>query len=142
MMLDDIVGFMGEKDFVEFGLPYFPGTVRRADVAVKFFHNDAPCAKSIKYYPEIGINLYNPGIQTSLAEMRRLSGQRLTILGNIPPRDVLAQGTPDDVRAAVNKLLAETPDRSRLILSCAGGVPPGVSTENLQAFIEAARANG
>ena len=23
MMLDDIVGFMGEKDFVEFGLPYF-----------------------------------------------------------------------------------------------------------------------
>jgi uroporphyrinogen decarboxylase len=71
--------------------------------------------------------------------MRRLCDDRLTILGTIPPRDVLAQGTPDDVRAAVRRLLAETSDRSRLILSCAGGMPPGVSTENVHAFLEAAR---
>ena len=138
LMLDDIVGFMGEPDFVEFGLPCFR-ELYDVKVVVKFFHNDAPCAKSIKYYPEIGINLYNPGIQTSLAGMRQLSGNRLTILGNIPPRDVLARGAPDDVRAAVKKLLDEAKDRSRLILSCAGGVPPGVTTENLQAFLQASR---
>ena len=39
----------------------------RGDVAVKFFHNDAECAKSIGYYPEIGINLYNPGIFNTLS---------------------------------------------------------------------------
>jgi uroporphyrinogen decarboxylase len=139
LVLDDIVGFIGEKDFVEFGLPYLH-ELYDVNVSVKFFHNDAPCAKSIKYYPEFGVNLYNPGVQTSLTDMRRLSGNRLTVLGNIPPRDVLAQGTPDDVRAAVKKLLAEAKDRSRLILSCGGGVPPGVSTENLRAFMEAARA--
>ena len=138
LVLDDIVGFMGEKDFVAVGLPYLR-ELFATDVAVKFFHNDAACAKSIKYYPEIGINLYNPGIQTPLAEMRRLCGGKLTFLGTIPPRDVLAQGTPDGVRAAVRQLLADTPDRSRLILSCAGGVPPGVSTANLQAFLEAAK---
>jgi uroporphyrinogen-III decarboxylase len=138
MMLDDIVGFMGEADFVEFGLPYFR-ELYNVDVPVKFFHNDAPCAQSIRHYADIGINLYNPGVQTSLTEMRQLCGNRLTLLGNVPPRDVLAQGTPSDVRQAVKKVLAEAPDRSRLILSCAGGVPPGVSTENLQAFIEAAQ---
>jgi uroporphyrinogen decarboxylase len=69
-----------------------------------------------------------------------MSNNRLTILGNIPPRDVLAKGSPADVRAAVQKLLGETPDKSKLILSCAGGMPPGVSTENIRAFIEAARA--
>jgi uroporphyrinogen decarboxylase len=53
---------------------------------------------------------------------------------------VLANGLPSDVAAAVKKLLAETPDRSRLILSCAGGVPPGVSTENLRAFIAATQS--
>ena len=74
-----------------------------------------------------------------LPEMRRLSGGRLTILGNLPPRDVLAKGSPDDVRAAVKRLLEQTPDRSRLILSCAGGMPPGVSTENIRAFCEAAQ---
>ncbi len=105
---------------------------------MKFFHNDAECAKSIRYYPEIGINLYNPGIFNSLAELRQMSANQLAILGNIPPRDVLAKGSPAEVRAAVRKLLAETPDQSRLILSCAGGMPPGVSTENITAFIEAA----
>ena len=60
-LLDDIVGFIGEEDFKEFGLPYFK-ELYAADVAVKFFHNDAECAKSIGLYPEIGINLYNPGI--------------------------------------------------------------------------------
>ncbi|HTZ19491.1 MAG TPA: uroporphyrinogen decarboxylase family protein [Opitutaceae bacterium] len=138
LMLDDIVGFMGEKDFLAFGLPYLR-ELYATDVSVKFFHNDAACAKSIKYYAEAGINLYNPGIQTPLAEMRRLSDNRLTILGTIPPRDVLAQGTPADVRAAVQKLVADTPDRRRLILSCAGGMPMGVTTENVQAFIAAAR---
>jgi uroporphyrinogen-III decarboxylase len=137
-LLDDIVGFIGEQDFKEFGLPYFK-ELYAANVAVKFFHNDAECAKSIGYYPEVGINLYNPGIFNTLAELRQMSANRLTILGNIPPRDVLAKGSPADVAAAVKKLLAETADRSKLILSCAGGMPPGVSTENLRAFIQAAR---
>ena len=139
MLLDDIVGFLREADFVEFGRPYLR-ELYDVDVPVKFFHNDAPCAQSLRHYPDLGINLYNPGVQTSLTEMRRLCQNKLTILGNVPPRDVLAQGTPADVRKAVNKLLVEAQDRSRLILSCAGGVPPGVSTENLQAFIAAARS--
>jgi uroporphyrinogen decarboxylase len=137
-LLDDIVGLIGEQDFKEFGLPCFQ-ELYAADVAVKFFHNDAECAKSIGYYPEIGINLYNPGVFNTLAELRQMSAHRLAILGNIPPRDVLAKGTPADVAAAVRKLLAETTDKSKLILSCAGGVPPGVSTENLKAFIAAAK---
>jgi len=51
----------------------------------------------------------------------------------------LAEGSPDDVRVAVKRLLEQTPDRSRLILSCAGGMPTGVSTENIRAFREAAQ---
>jgi uroporphyrinogen-III decarboxylase len=134
LLLDDIVGFVGEKDFVELALPYLR-ELYESDVAVKFFHNDAPCAKSIRYYPEIGINLFNPGVQTSLPGLRSLSGNRLTILGTIPPLEVLARGTQEDVRAAVGQLLEHEQDRSRLIFSCAGGMPPGVSTENLQAFL-------
>jgi uroporphyrinogen-III decarboxylase len=138
-LLDDIVGFIGGDDFREFGLPYFK-EIYADGGTVKFFHNDAECAKSIGYYPEIGINLYNPGIFNTLAELRQMSANRLTILGNIPPRDVLAKGSPADVRAAVRQILRDTPDKSKLVLSCAGGMPPGVSTENIRAFAEEARA--
>jgi uroporphyrinogen-III decarboxylase len=137
-VLDDIVGFVGEEDFKAFGLPYLK-ELYAANVSVKFFHNDAECAKSIGYYADIGINLYNPGIFNPLAELRQMSANRLAILGNIPPRDVLANGSPAEVASAVKKLLTETADKSKLILSCAGGMPPGVSTENIQAFVEAGR---
>jgi uroporphyrinogen decarboxylase len=110
------------------------------ELAVKFFHNDARCEKSLPWYSDIGINLYNPGVFNTLAELRALSKNRLALLGNIPPRDVLAQGTPAEVHAAVTRLLTETTDHSRLILSCAGGMPPGVSTENLRAFVTAVQS--
>jgi uroporphyrinogen decarboxylase len=119
-------------------LPYF-NELYAVDRAIKFFHNDAECARSLRYYPEIGINLYNPGIYNTLPELRKMSDHRLAILGNIPPRDVLAKGTPAEVRAAVKKLLSDSEgDSSKLILSCAGGMPPAVSTENVRAFLEAA----
>ncbi|MBN2235698.1 MAG: hypothetical protein JW706_11165, partial [Opitutales bacterium] len=41
-LLDDIIGFMGEPEFREFGLPYFQ-ELYSAPVSVKFLHNDAPC---------------------------------------------------------------------------------------------------
>ena len=72
--------------------------------------------------------------------MRRLSNNRLTILGNVPPRDVLAKGSPDDVRAAVKKLKAEAGEGRRLVVSCAGGMPMGVSSENIRAMLDAIRA--
>jgi uroporphyrinogen-III decarboxylase len=139
LILDDIIGFLGEKDFLEFAFPYLR-ELYAADVAVKFFHNDAPCASSIRHYAGIGIQFFNPGIQNTIDELKEMCGNELTLLHGIPPRDVLAQGGPADVFAAVRRLLAETKDRCRLILSCGGGMPPHVSTENLRAFIEAARA--
>lgn len=134
LVLDDIVGFVGEKDFLEFGLPYLK-RVFAADVAVKFFHNDAPCKICAPHLPKAGINLLNFGIQHTLNDMKTWTGNKIALLGNIPPRDVLAQGTPDQVRDAVTTLLNGLNDRSRLILSCGGGIPPGVSTQNIETFI-------
>ena len=140
MVLDDLVGFMGEADFLEFGRPYLRELCSQRMSPVKFFHNDAPCAASLPHYADLGVNLYNPGIQTSLAGNAPHLGRTTDLpWATSLPRDVLAKGSPDDVRVAVKRLLEQTPDRSRLILSCAGGMPPGVSTENIRAFCAAAQ---
>ncbi len=137
-ILDDIAGFIGEADFKEFAFSYFR-ELFEADVAIKFFHNDAECAKSIRYYPELGINFYNPGVYNNIGELFSMSENKLAILGNIPPRDVLAKGTVSEVQRAVRTLCKQRPQGSRLVLSCAGGMPPGVTSENLKAFVEATR---
>ena len=60
------------------------------------------------------------------------------MLGNIPPRDVMAKGTADNIKDAVTGLVTSLSDRSNVILSCGGGMPPEVTTQQIQAFIEAA----
>lgn len=133
LLLDDIVGFVGTEEFKEFCLPYFK-ELYSAPVSVKFFHNDAECEASVAYYPEMGVNLYNPGIYTSINKIKELSKNQMAILGSIPPRDVLANGSPQDVSLAVKKQISELDTKEKLILSCAGGMPPGVKNENIIAF--------
>ncbi len=134
LVLDDLMGFVGTSDFVEFGLPYLK-RVFAADAAVKFFHNDAPAKVCAPFLAGAGINLFNFGIQHSLNEMKEWTGGKITLLGNLPPRDVLAQGTPEQVRTETIKMIRDLNDRSRLILSCGGGMPPGAPTENIEMFI-------
>jgi len=135
LMLDDIVGFIGEDDFLAFGFPYIKEIYDAAPSKVKFFHNDADFRVSVKHYPDMGVNLYNPGIQMGINEIKEVTNNRLTVLGSIPPRDVLAAGTPEQVKQATSAMLNGLKDKSRLILSCAGGMPPGVTTENIRALI-------
>jgi len=134
-LLDDIIGFIGGQEFRRFGLPYFK-ELFNADVAVKFLHNDAQCRVSVPFLPEIGVNLFNMGFDVSLNDIKTWTNNQVTLLGNIPPRDVLANGKPEDVVKSVTELLDSLEDKTRVILSCGGGLPPGVGTENLKAFIE------
>lgn len=139
LLLDDIIGFISGDQFAEFGLPYFM-ELYSAGVHIKFLHNDAGCMESVRYLPEMGVNLFNMGFDTDLNLLKELTGNRVTMLGNIPPRDVLARGSADDVRDAARALRKGLKDPSRVIFSCGGGMPPGVPTENIRAFIEAVQS--
>lgn len=138
MVLDDIIGFIGEDEFKEFGLPYLK-ELYSFDVSVKFLHNDAQCESSIVYLPEIGINLFNMAFDTNLNDLKLATSNKVTMLGNIPPRDVLANGSPADVANAVKKMKNTLQDPSRVLFSCGGGMPMGVKTENIEAFLKAVR---
>lgn len=139
LILDDIVGFLGEDDFNEMAMPYLSRIFQSLDVSVRFFHNDAAGLVCAPYLSQIGVNLFNFSYQHTLTEMKKLTKNTVTLLGNIPTRDVLAAGTPDDVRASVKAALDSVPDKSRIILSCGGGMPPGVPTENIEAFLSAVK---
>lgn len=134
-LLDDIVGFLGDDDIQKFVVPYLKNIYDQFDVPVKFFHNDAEGKVCAPYLEEIRINLFNYSFTHSIKEMRELCGEKVTLLGNIPPRDVLASGTPEEVAKAVVSSLGEVSNRKRIIMSCGGGMPPNVSTDNIRTFI-------
>jgi len=134
-ILDDIVGFLGKPDFESFVLPYLKKIYRAFNARVNFFHNDASGLVCAGYLREIGINLFNFSYNHPIEEIRALAGDSVTLLGNIPPRDVLALGTPADVEESVRAMIGPVSDKRKIIWSCGGGMPPEVSTENIRTFI-------
>jgi uroporphyrinogen decarboxylase len=134
LLLDDLVGVLRDDDFQRFALPYLKQIYGSRNVAVKFLHNDAHGLVTARHLATMGVNLFNFSFTHSLGDMRRHAGESVVLVGNVPPRDVLAQGTPDDVRRSVVESLESISDRRRVLLSAGGGVPPGVSTANLEAL--------
>jgi uroporphyrinogen decarboxylase len=136
-LLDDLIGFLGEKDFQVFVLPCFKRLFRAFPAPIRFLHNDAAGLVTARHLAEMRVNLFNFSHRHTLEVIRQLAGEQVTLLGNIPPRDLMAAGTPEQVRHWVRSTLAALPDPQRIILSCGGGMPPGVSTANLEAFCSA-----
>jgi uroporphyrinogen decarboxylase len=96
LVLDDIVGFLGDEDFNAFALPYLKQIFQTFEMPVKLFHNDAHGLVCAPYLDEIGANIFNFSFEHSIAQMRELAGDSVVLLGNIPPRDVLANGSPEE----------------------------------------------
>jgi uroporphyrinogen-III decarboxylase len=135
LLLDDIVGFIGEEDYKEFAQPYLQELFTGLGVSVRFFHNDSPCTASAPHLHDTGINLYNMGIDVTVKDLQGWTGGQVTLMGNIPPRDVLAAGTPEDVERAVEAQFRSLSDTRRILFSCGGGMPPKAPTDNIRAFV-------
>lgn len=141
LVLDDIAGMMSARDYQEFAAPYLKEVFDAFPGAVKVFHNDTDNPVSYPLLPALGIHVFNFTHLQPLAKVRQLVGPALCLLGNVPPLDVLAQGTPEQVRDAVNACLRQHPARSRLILSAGGGTSPGTPAANIRALLDAAKAS-
>ena len=139
LLLDDIIGFVGETEFNEFVVPYFRRIFDTTSPKVRFLHNDADGLITAGKLREMGINMFNFSFNHSLGKIRELSGPEVILVGNIPPRDVLASGTPFQVEEAVNKAFGEINIHDRIIWSAGGGMPPDVRDENINAFITAVK---
>ncbi len=136
LILDDIVGFIGEEECKEFAVPYIKRIFSSFDSRLNFFHNDAQGLISSPFLKEMGVNLFNFSFEHSLKQIRELAGPEVALIGNLPPRDVLAAGTPEQVKQETEKMVKEFGDKNRIIWSCGGGMPPDVTTGNINAFKE------
>ena len=139
LLLDDIVGFVGEEECKEFVVPYIKRCFGAIDSKIGFFHNDAFGLTCAPFLKEMGVNLFNFAFDHPINQIRELAGAEVALIGNLPPRDVLAAAKPQEVYAATQAMMREAVDHSRMVWSCGGGIPQNVSTENLEAFVKAVK---
>ncbi|NMD03398.1 MAG: uroporphyrinogen decarboxylase, partial [Bacteroidales bacterium] len=137
LVLDDIIGFVGEIEFREFVIPYFKKIFDCTGAKARFLHNDADGLITAANLKEMGINMFNFSFNHSMGEIRSLAGPEVILVGNVPPRDVMASGSPEQVDEAVRKACSEITPHERIIWSVGGGMAPEVKNENIDAFIKA-----
>ncbi|MEI6679454.1 MAG: uroporphyrinogen decarboxylase family protein [Mariniphaga sp.] len=137
LLLDDIVGFVGEEECREFVVPYLKRAFEAIPTEVRFFHNDAFGLVCAPFLAEMGVNLFNFAFGHPIDQIRALAGPEVALIGNLPPRDVLGAGSPAEVYAATQQMMKEVTDWNRIIWSCGGGMPQNVPTANINAFVSA-----
>jgi len=94
---------------------------------------------------DAGIDAYNP-IQPDagmdIAEMKRVYGDKICLIGNIDCAHLLPFGTPDQVDEAVKKCIAQASPRGGHIISSSNTIHSKVKPENFLSMIKAAKKYG
>jgi len=138
MVLEDLMGFLGEGDFAEFAQPYMTTIFSTLDVPVRMLHNDAFGLVTARHLAEMGVNLFNFSFEHPVSEIRALTGPNVALMGNVPPRDVLGLGSCDEVRECVAEIVRSVDWRQGLLVSAGGFVPPGTTPEKIETMCRTA----
>jgi uroporphyrinogen decarboxylase len=139
LVLDDIVGFLSRKHYEEFAHPYLQKVFSSFPPAwVKVYHNDARIDPFLENLAEVGIDVLNWTHKLDINDVRRRTGGKICLMGNVSPLEIGVRGTPQEVKTATLNLLQKA-GREGVILSLGGGVSPGMPGANIRAMIEAVK---
>jgi uroporphyrinogen decarboxylase len=136
MLLDDIVGFLSKEDYVEFVHPYFKEIFSSFPEWIKIYHNDNDNTAYYEFLEDLGVNIFNFSYKQNIFRVRSLVGDKVCLMGNIPPLDVLVNGNPEIVSDKTRECLRDHKSKRGIIISAGGGTAPGTPKENIIAMID------
>jgi len=136
LVLDDIIGFFSEEDYLEFCHPSLKEIFYHFDLPVKIYHNDTNNPVHYRHLPDLGINIFNFTHLQDIKTVKELTQGKVCLMGNIPPLEVLANGTEEDVKRIAGYILSNFTHNRGIILSAGGGTSPGTPERNIKVLIE------
>jgi uroporphyrinogen decarboxylase len=123
----------------------FIAFIKERTQAKVFFHSDGDVFDLVEDFIEIGVDILNP-VQTSAGKMGQLEalkrryGKHLVFCGAIDTQTILSHGTPEAVRAEVQRVSAILGQGGGYLLSAVHTITDNVPVENVLAMVAAAQA--
>ncbi len=112
-----------------------------------FFHTDGDVFPLIDDFIEMGVDILNP-IQTSagkmanLVELKKRFGKEIVFCGGIDTHRILPQGTPEEVRVEVRRVIEVLGPGGGYMVSSVHTIMDDVSPENILALVDAVEEFG
>ncbi len=138
LVMDDIVGFLSPDDYREFAHPLLTKIFAAFPDLVKVYHNDARTDHILEGLAETGFHVFNFSYNHDIGDVKRRIGDKVRLLGNVPPLDVLVNGRPEEVAASAKACMEKTGGEG-IILSAGGCVSIGTPAGNIDALAAAAQ---
>ncbi len=101
----------------------------------RWYHNDMKSTHILELLAEAGVEVFHIAYDVDLVSARNKVGSRICFMGNIPPLEVLKEGTVQMVRESCESLIRNM-DRYDFILSTGGFINAGTPAENIDVMIE------
>ena len=147
-MLSEPMGaknLISKKQFREFFLPYLDQAVKRMNE----FQGSTSihmCGNTRDRWQDIidtGVSNFWVDNCESLRELKENYGDRIGITGNVPPVDILRNGTPDQIDSCIRKCIEDAGDNPNGYTVCPGCTTPvGTSKDQMIMFMNAAYKYG
>jgi uroporphyrinogen decarboxylase len=143
-MLSEPMGakdLISKRQFNEFFLPYLRQAVERMNE----YQGSTPihmCGRTKDRWPEIidaGVSNFWVDNCESLKELKEGYGDRIGITGNVPPVDILRNGTQEQIYDCIRKCIEDAGDNPKGYTICPGCTTPvGTTKEQMIMFMNAA----
>jgi uroporphyrinogen decarboxylase len=89
-----------------------------------------------------GLNPLEPQADMDLKRVKEYCGDRICLLGNIDCQELLPDGTPEQVDAAVKQAIEDAGEGGGLVICSSNSLHPTVNPENCIAMFEATKKYG
>ncbi|MBC7092356.1 MAG: uroporphyrinogen decarboxylase, partial [Nitrososphaeria archaeon] len=141
-VLDDIPGLLSPKLFEEFGYPALKSVFQEFQDKVRAFHCDSNTSHILEKLCDTGFQIFNFSHLMDIADVKNRVGNKICLMGNIPPLEVLSRGSPENVFEASRQCIMKAKNGFGYVLSAGGGVPSAVPLENIDAMVRAVKQYG
>ena len=130
---------LGHKQFLEFSLPYFTENVRHGGKVLGKNPGTHICGHTRGIWEDIvgaGVSAFSLDNVEDLAEAKAAMGDRIAIIGNVPPVNVLNLGKEEDIKKSVAECILKAHDSPKgFVLGSGCQVPLFTPAENVDAYI-------
>lgn len=139
LVLDDLVGMVSKRHYAKMVHPHLRRIFDEFDGLIRIYHNDTPCPHLLESLVDANFDVFNFSHEVDIAKVKAAMGHRVALMGNVPPLDMGARGTPEEVAQWAKQCLDTAAPGGGMILSFGGGLSPGTRPENIDALLAAAR---
>lgn len=139
---DDNASFLSPELFRRFGVPAYKRIFSEFDGLLKVYHNDADSTHILHLLADCGFEVFNFSPATDMAKAKQGIGQKVCLMGNLNPVNVLLKGTPERVEAECKRCIQIGAPGGGYILSLGGGPSMETPEENIKSMVRAAKKYG